>query len=382
MNIRFLLLFLSGVSIIFISIFGVSAYRYYVALHADDPIDPVFFMEQGSGKIIRQDTAIILDEAEKYIIQTDDIIETASQSYGTITWPDKSITRLGEDTRIIVRKIQVSRNYENIEISYDMKRGKVWNTVIRLLLGDSYFEARLPRESIIAWVRGTTFEVNLTNGYIHAVEHATRLSDSSGKSLSLLPGELVSSENIWLAKWREWLDMSWQDWNNLKDTSYKWLRSLEIKKRLSSLLPGEDTLSFDTLVRAVLRKREDFIDIDIAQSLRMIDTEQLKQYNTSTLLSYYQKLWGWDDEASRDALRSAIIEKSDATPGETNIKKLLTEISLWESIETGELMPSLEKSVNQNTEKLRQYMQIIQINKSIESGKEDIRTNIRTLIGK
>jgi hypothetical protein len=45
-------------------------------------------------------------------------------------------------------------------------------------------------------------------------------------------------------------------------------------------------------------------------------------------------------------------------------------------------MPSLEKSVNQNTEKLRQYMQIIQINKSIESGKEDIRANIRTLIGK
>ena len=150
MNIRFLILFISGVSIIFISIFGVSAYRYYTALHADDPIDPVFLMEQGSGKIIRQDTAIILGEAEKYIIQTDDIIETASQSYGTITWPDKSITRLGEDTRIIVRKMQVSRNYENIEISYDMKRGKVWNTVIRLLLGDSYFEARLPRESIIA----------------------------------------------------------------------------------------------------------------------------------------------------------------------------------------------------------------------------------------
>jgi hypothetical protein len=44
----------------------------------------------------------------------------------------------------------VSQSYDQIQISYDVKRGKVWNTVIRLLLGDSYFEARLPKNGIVA----------------------------------------------------------------------------------------------------------------------------------------------------------------------------------------------------------------------------------------
>ena len=43
-----------------------------------------------------------------------------------------------------------STDYQKIEIAYDMKRGKVWNTVIRTLIGDSYFEARLPKNNIVA----------------------------------------------------------------------------------------------------------------------------------------------------------------------------------------------------------------------------------------
>jgi hypothetical protein len=43
-----------------------------------------------------------------------------------------------------------SRSYGTIEIAYDMERGKVWNTVIRTLVGDSYFDVNLPKQGIVA----------------------------------------------------------------------------------------------------------------------------------------------------------------------------------------------------------------------------------------
>lgn len=122
-----------------------------------------------------------------YILENGDAIETKSASKATVTWPDRSITRLGENTRITIRKMDVTMNYEKIQISYDIKKGKVWNTIIRSMLGDSYFEARLPKNDIVAAVRGTVFEINLDARYIHAVSHDMTLSDNTGKSVSLLP---------------------------------------------------------------------------------------------------------------------------------------------------------------------------------------------------
>lgn len=135
--------------------------------------------EEGLATVIRGDLAIDLNAGETYILKNGDAIETKSASKATVTWPDRSITRLGENTRITVRKMEVAQNYETIQISYDIKRGKVWNTVIRSLLGDSYFEARLPKNDIVAAVRGTVFEINLDAAYIHAVSHDTVLSDNS-----------------------------------------------------------------------------------------------------------------------------------------------------------------------------------------------------------
>jgi hypothetical protein len=77
--------------------------------------------------------------------------------------------------------------------------------------------------------------VNLDSGYIHAVDHATHLIDSSSRSINLLPGELVSSENILISLGRGILDSAWNEWNTLSDKSYEQIRSLELKKRIEIL---------------------------------------------------------------------------------------------------------------------------------------------------
>lgn len=68
-------------------------------------------------------------------------------------WPDHSITRLGANTRIVIQKMVADAGYENIQISFSLKKGKIWSTVVRALIGDSYFETKLPKNDIVAGVR-------------------------------------------------------------------------------------------------------------------------------------------------------------------------------------------------------------------------------------
>jgi FecR protein len=214
---------------------GLSSYRYYEAVHADDPVTPEIHVDAGSASVIRGASAYDMQIGESFTLEAWDAIETRASSRATITWPDRSITRMGADSRIVIDRMAVADDYSRIEIAYDMKRGKVWNTVIRSLLGDSYFEARLPKNNIVAWVRGTVFEVNLEWGYIHAVDHAMRLTDISGKALTLLPGELVSSEDIWIARGREILDTAWATWNQVSDERYRSVHIARVKARIDTL---------------------------------------------------------------------------------------------------------------------------------------------------
>ena len=53
MNIRVLLISLALFFVTIALIVAHGAYTYYTAIHADDPIEPSFHVELGSGKIIR-----------------------------------------------------------------------------------------------------------------------------------------------------------------------------------------------------------------------------------------------------------------------------------------------------------------------------------------
>lgn len=359
MNIRVLLISLAilfgGIGIVM----AYGAYAYYDAIHADDPVDPSFHIEVGSGKIIRWDTAIDLSTGESYVLEWADIVETEKESKATILWPDRSITRMGANTRIIIQKMEVSKNYDTIQVSYDIKRGKVWNTVIRLLVGDSYFDVHLPKESIIAGVRGTTFEVNLDNLYIHAVDHTTHLTDKSGKSIDLLPGQLVSSENIWLQRGREWIDTTWQDWNTVSDSTYSALRSLHLESRLE-LLSGKSQpyFSLGGLTSKVLSHVNGYESINITKYLDSGNREKLQNYSEATLLEYYQKASWVGNIENRDIIRTVILEKIEGNIRLASLRTLLENASIWESIDTGKILPSAKSILWEGVINLKNILEV------------------------
>ena len=122
MNLRTFFYTVFALIVVFLGLFIWSSYRYYETVHADDPIDPVLVATSGLSKVIRGDLTYELSESEEYNLLDKDIIETGIESKATITWPDKSITRLGPNTRIVIEKMYASLNYDSIKIAYNLER--------------------------------------------------------------------------------------------------------------------------------------------------------------------------------------------------------------------------------------------------------------------
>lgn len=315
---------------------GYSSYKYYTILHSDDPIVPLLQVDMWSATIIRSDIAIDMTDFDQYRLQELDSIKTGVRSRATITWPDRSITRLGENTHITIQKMLVDRGYQKIQIAYNIERGKVWNTIIRGLLGDSYFEVYLPKNTIIAWVRWTTFEINLDSEYIYAISHAMQLRDISGRRFTLLPWELVDSKNIWVKKGKEWIDIAWSTYNTLSDEQYQKTRYEEVRNRIDILSGKIQSVNpLDFLARWILIFFEEFSILEISDLDKGIDISKLSDSTRSYLLEYYTSLSGKWFEKERDILRSVLIESLSGS----SIVDDLRRQAFWDSVDSDAILP-------------------------------------------
>ncbi len=326
---------------------GISSYDYYEAIHADDPINPTILIDMGEWTVVRWETAIDLSESESYQLKSGDAIETKDASKGTITWPDHSVTRMWANTRIVISKMEVNQNYDSIKISMEMKRGKIWSNVVRTMIGDSYFETKLPKNNIVAAVRWTVYEINLDGGYIHAVTHSMELSDISGKSLSLLPGELVSSDNIWIKKGKEILDATWETWNNLTDQTYLKTRTDVLIKNMN-LVDGTEKANniFDQFTRWILSWFPSFDALNITKQIQANNINWLIGSNLSTLVEYYQKYQGSGFLEERDTVRNSIMQKISETKDSTSLLLSLKNSAVWDMVEnTNIALPWAEKVI-------------------------------------
>ena len=330
MNLRTFFYTVFALIVVFLGLFIWSSYRYYETVHADDPIDPVLVATSGLSKVIRGDLTYELSESEEYNLLDKDIIETGIESKATITWPDKSITRLGPNTRIVIEKMYASLNYDSIKIAYNLERWKVWNTIIRTFVGDSYFEVILPKESIVAWVRGTTFEINLDNKYIHAVSHSTLLSQK-GQKIEIFPWEIVDSENILIKRGKEWLDTTWNEWNSSADFIYDSLEKLEIDNRIKNLTKDIGKWNIGNISRNVLSNIAWFEDIKIAEYLDTNRIDKLTDISTDSLLSYYQKLGNFSHPETKETLRKSILSVENSTIAK--FRDWLEVQAFWESLD-------------------------------------------------
>ena len=91
---KFIVPFFALTALIFITVFGMTTYRYYQAIHTDDPITPYLSVESGKATITRGDIAIDLIAPESYDIREGDSILIATGSQSVVFWPDHSTTRL------------------------------------------------------------------------------------------------------------------------------------------------------------------------------------------------------------------------------------------------------------------------------------------------
>lgn len=363
MLLRVILSSIAGILLVFSVCFGISTYSYYTSIHADDPITPHLFVEAGNAKIIRGDIAIELTRGEQYDLAPNDAVETSRASRATITWPDRSITRLGENTRVVIHRMYANANYDSIQISLSLQKGKIWTRVVRSLIGDSYFETKLPKNDIVAAVRGTTFEINLENNYIHAVRHNISLSDGFFHHVSLFPGEIVDSENILIKRTKDYLDTTWNSINSLADTLYDEKRLQEINAFIETRKTGILRL-WDEFMQSMLGRLQAFRGIQIETLIRTNNIEQLTSFSEEDLFRYYQRIQSGSGNTSIETIRKSLIHKVEGNPQMARYLDVLKRGALWEMIDTNPYtLPTLQSLMDAKSQtEIQQAIQSLQKN--------------------
>ena len=334
--------FFLAISVILVTIFitamGVSAYKYYRAIHADDPIDPYLLVDSGAARIVRGDVTISLSEHEKYSLKEKDTIITQEKSEATLFWPDRSTTQLGAETTFAINKMQVAEDYSKIELEATLMQGKIYTDMIRTLYPGSRMSVRVPEHNIVAGVRGTVFSLNLTENYIHSIDHAVMLENNFFQSSLLLPGEIASASNIFEKLGREVLDQIWEDAMTLKNEAYKSVRADEMENAWK-ILAGNllEKNYWDEFMRWILSFFDDFKELEFVRAVSSFDTDAILKIPSDALVKIYQNLKIGDFALERDIIRGAIFEISKADKAVQNWLEILSSESLWDKIQFPDL---------------------------------------------
>lgn len=311
---------------IFIVAFAMTTYRYYQAIHSDDPIDPYLQVEQWKATITRGDIAIDMITPETYIVEEWDIIITREDSLAVIAWPDHSTTRLGANSRLTIKQMRVADDYSKIELVAVLENGKAWSNIVRTLYPDSRIEFQLPKSGTVAWVRWTVFEINLDQNYIHSVDHSVSLQNSFGKFVTLLPGESVMATDIF-KKITGGLDIAWNSLNSIKDASYTELRDTQLRASYTILTGKSFAIGiWDRFMRWILSWFTAFRDIAIISAMNSGDTVSLINVPQELIMKWYQTFQSKNFIQERDRFRGTMVSLAN---GFTNGDKIIEGLTRW-----------------------------------------------------
>ena len=171
------------------------------------------------------------------VIEMGDRVTTYADSLAVITWWDGSLTRVWEDSELEIRENSVSKDRSLINISFYLASGKTWSRIISFIWQDSSFTQSF--DDIEAWVRGTVFDVDLSEEFLRVSDHEVQLSRQNGDTIILAEWEIFSTKTLTLIDLAEFLsnleDAAWTEINKNFDTQYieeltkKLQESLEIQ---------------------------------------------------------------------------------------------------------------------------------------------------------
>jgi hypothetical protein len=148
--------------------------------------EAVVTMLEGTAHVVTQEapTGLPLETGSK--LKKLQEVRVGANSRMEIRFPDGTIMRLSEKSRLILDEVLYDRNTENKNVKVSLAIGKLWANVKRLVTPDSKVEVRT--SNAVAGVRGTVYRVNveedksaLVKVYDGSVYVANPPKDESGK---------------------------------------------------------------------------------------------------------------------------------------------------------------------------------------------------------
>lgn len=147
-----------------------------------------------------------------------DVINTLSNSLAVIEWWDKSITRLWENSRIVIKENFVSDDLSQMKISFELLKGKTWSNVISIFSWESYFKQEI--KWVSAAVRWTVFEANYDKEYMIVHKHALELTNTTWETKEIFPGQAFSLKTFSIEDLKQMIDNTFQKINKQLDDEY------------------------------------------------------------------------------------------------------------------------------------------------------------------
>jgi hypothetical protein len=128
---------------------------------ADKPagIEAAVTMTEGTALVITEGAPAGLPLKKGDKLKSGQEIRVGSNSRIEIRFPDGTVMRLSEKSRLVMDEVLYDRKTENKNIKVNLAIGKLWANVKKLVTPDSSVEVRT--SNAVAGVRGTVYRVNV-----------------------------------------------------------------------------------------------------------------------------------------------------------------------------------------------------------------------------
>ncbi len=278
---KFILLIILIISVIIIS-------QVYIA-YSHGKNDTNSYVKLIKWKALLNETFLTLEE--KYILSSGDKIITQDDSLAVIEWWDGSLTRLWENTKITIEQNQISKDYTEIDISFDLLAWKTWSQVISFIGKDSSFTQNF--NGIEAGVRGTTFDVDLTEDFLRVTDHAVTLTKDNGDMIEVTEWDVLNLKNFSLVQISEFIrdmeDKAWSKLNFELDEDYL----AELQEKLQAQIGDGwaflfilDFFSPKYRILYEIKNSERFEEVE--ESIAKLDEEQKTEVYDAVLSEYQE----------------------------------------------------------------------------------------------
>lgn len=237
------------------------------------------------------DTRLVTDD--KTVLTSGDKVRVIwESSLALIEWWDGSMTRLWWNTTITIEQNDISRDYTNINISFDLIAGKTWSHIVSFIWSDSSFTQSF--NGIEAWVRWTVFDVDLEKQFIHASDHSIQITTPLWETFLLSEWSVLSLESFSLIEISKYLnelrDSAWTELNKNLDSEYIQELKSSLQSSIQSSNPFLFLLRYVSPIYAllyVLDTYESQEDINTYIS-SLPDSKKIKVYDS--VLAAYQEM--------------------------------------------------------------------------------------------